>query len=108
MSEVTGLWTGKDPGNTDTEFLVTAYDDGSATIAYRDNSARRSWGIPHNLEPGRFARQCVGCGQSIEGMAVYVFETYPRTSIHDTGMRRTEDLMCVECGGNGRNVRSAP
>jgi len=49
MSEVTGLWVGKDPGNTDTELLVTAYSDGSATIAYRDHG-QRTWGPPFDLE----------------------------------------------------------
>ena len=107
MSEVAGLWVGKDPGNTDTEFLVTVYDDGSATIAYRDHD-ERTWGRPFDLDKGAFARQCIGCGQGITGMAVMVFETYPRTSVHDTGMRRTDDLMCIECGSNGRNVVSAP
>ena len=39
-------------------------------------------------------------------MAVHVFETYPRTSYRVTGLRRTDDLMCVDCGSNGRNVVS--
>src|SRR4029077_11074775 len=94
-------WTGRDTSRD--EFLITAYDDGSATIAYR-NLASRTWGPPRDLEQGKFSRQCIGCGEQITGMAVYVFETYPRSGPNDTGMHRTDDLMCIRCGGNGGNV----
>lgn len=42
-------YTGRDPGNTDTEFLVTVWPDGSAQIAYRDPESR-SWGPPFDLD----------------------------------------------------------
>ena len=100
MSEVAGLWTGRDT-NQD-EFLITAYDDGSATIAYR-NLAARTWGPPRDLEQGKFSRQCIRCGEQITGMAVYVFERPQPGNV--TEFRRTDDLMCIRCGGNGGNVR---
>ena len=99
MSEVAGLWTGRDT-NRD-EFLITAYDDGSATIAYR-NLASRTWGPPRPLEQGSFSRQCIRCGEPITGMAVYVFE---HKQDNPTVFKRTNDLMCIRCGGNGGNVR---
>jgi hypothetical protein len=43
------IWTGEDPGNRDVQFLITAWPDGSATIAYRDASVR-TWGPPFALD----------------------------------------------------------
>lgn len=97
--KVAGLWTGRDT-NRD-EFLVTVYDDGSATIAYR-NLAARTWGPERDLERGSMSRQCISCGKAIRGMGVHVFEV-DRTNV-STGLRSTSDLMCVDCGANGGNV----
>jgi hypothetical protein len=41
---------GTDPGNTDTQMLFTVWEDGSATVAYRDTSGG-TWGPPHDLDP---------------------------------------------------------
>lgn len=41
---------GVDPGNTDTQMLVTIWEDGSASIAYRDTS-QGTWGPPFDLDP---------------------------------------------------------
>ena len=103
MSEVKGVWTGRDT-NRD-EILFTVYEDGTATIAYR-NLAARTWGPERTLEPGARSRQCVECGNPIRGMGVMVFTPDPDNRL--THMRVTDDLMCVGCGSNGRNIRPAP
>lgn len=42
-------FTGKDPGNRDTEFLITVWWDGSGTIAFRDHPTD-TWGPPWPLD----------------------------------------------------------
>jgi hypothetical protein len=42
---------GTDPANPDVQMLVTIWEDGTATIAYRDLLISTTWGPPHDLTP---------------------------------------------------------
>lgn len=51
MIGVERQFIGTDPDNLDVQMLITIWEDGSATIAYRDLLSSETWGPTHDLTP---------------------------------------------------------
>lgn len=51
MIGVRQQFIGTDPDNLDIQMLITLWEDGTASIAYRDLLVSETWGPRHDLAP---------------------------------------------------------